>query len=125
MFEHGRECVRLRAGRRYNPASGEDDALDWSPAAVDRLPIPGSIIAPSSMSEPVVDDENTLLIRMSFYGPHDVDIRHRDRLLDPGIVDDADEPIVWEVTGDVAGASWTNPFTGWQAGSEIPVEQVR
>lgn len=125
MFEFGRECVRIRAGRTYNPATDENDMLDWSEAAVSKLPVPGSIIAPGSMTEPVVDDEDNLVIQMSFYGPYDADLRHLDRITDPGLLDEAGAPIVWQVVGDIAGGQWMNPYTGWTAGCEIPVKQVR
>ena len=121
---YGRDVVRLRAGRRYNPRTELEDLLDWSDDAVTRLTISGSIIAPVSQTEPMETDDDRTVAIMAFYGPYDADVRNQDRLEDPGILDDDGEPIVWQVSGDADAGRWMNPFTGEQFGCEIPVVGV-
>lgn len=112
MFKHGETVVRLRRQMIADPYSGENTQGSWDDA--DELPIAGVAIGPSSTQEVMADDRQQLITSMSLYGPQGLDVEPEDRI--------RARSGLWDVTGEEQ--QWSNPFTGWDAGSEYQVRKV-
>lgn len=118
FFAHGYTVTRLRRSRIANPYGGEPEPASWTDPDYppEEVEIPGCVIAPASTSEFSEPGRATVTDGQALYGPVDVDIRAGDRVRSP----DGTE---WDVTG--LPRRYTNPFTGWQAGSETPLQAAR
>lgn len=108
----GATVDRLRRRMVKDKYSQELTLADWSNPDTETLV--GVAIAPGSSTEARTD--NRLLVRtgMSLYAAPGVDVLPGDRIRAGAEI--------WNVTGEVA--NWTNPFTGWQPGSEFRIEKV-
>jgi len=112
-FPFGETVTRLRATAVTDPYSGEATALSWDNP--DELPISGCAFDPGTSTEPVTDARNQVITQPVLYAPFGSDITAADRLVVRGRT--------WKVQGDPG--EYRNPFTGWEAGMVIKLEDVQ
>lgn len=112
MFPYGETVTRLRATTVLDPYSGESTDLDWDEP--DSLDIPGCGFDPGGSIEPLEQGRGAVVTKPTVYAPADADITAADRLVVRGRT--------WSVVGDPA--LWRNPFTGWEPGLVVELEEV-
>lgn len=112
FFPHGVTVHRQRPRPVFDPMSGAMIDGDWTdPLEVE---IPGAAIAQSSTATLDTDGRTAALEAMSLYCEVGTDIQHGDRIR-AGIK-------VYPTDG--IPATFVNPFTGWEAGMEVPLGRV-
>lgn len=112
IFKHGETVTRLRRQMVLDPYSQEPTQGSWD--APDELVIEGVAIGPSSSTEPAADDRQMVVTQMSLYGAQGLDVLPADRI--------RARSGLWDVVGEEQ--VWSNPFTGWDPGSEYQVRKV-
>lgn len=121
IFDHGVTAVRLRrqlikADHGNATVLPSWDDPDHPPEEVE---IKGVAVAPGSgmfstrRAESLEREQS--ISSVSLYGPSGIDIKVGDRVRVNGVM--------WEVSGEPH--EFTNPITGWEAGTETPLESVR
>lgn len=111
MFPHGETVTVLTAGVEEDPYSGEATPSWESPG---ETYVSGVGVEPRPSSEPTQEARNAVVSGFTLYFP-------------PGTaVSPANRVVVRGKTYSVMGesAEWRNPFTGWDAGVVVQVEQV-
>ncbi len=115
VMPFGKTVYRLRAGEIVDPYSGEMVAGDWSNQTV--LPVPGSFVAHTSTSMLSSETRSQALEAKSLYCDGDFDVQKGDR-----IRDGEDGSPLYTIDG-IPPAPDVNPFTGFVAPVEIPLER--
>ena len=83
-------------------------------SATEEFGCPGAFVAPR-MSEDLHDTGRAgVVVGLTLFVPFGFDVLHGDRVSVDGVL--------YEVEGDPA--DWRNPFTGWEAGTTIPLRRV-
>jgi hypothetical protein len=108
-----RPLIHASAGRGTRRAEWNDPE---HPA--EETPLPGAFFAPASTYSQTTVERLQATNRASIYTPGNVSVPVKvgDRIRD-------ENGNLWEVTGNPM--PYSNPFTGWNAGCEIPVEETR
>lgn len=111
-LRHGETVTRLRRQMVLDPYSEEETLGSWEDAA--ELPLVGVAIGPSSTTELTTEDRQQLVTSMSLYGAQGLDVLPADRI--------RARSGLWDVVGEEQ--LWSNPFTGWDPGSEYQIRKV-
>lgn len=114
MFPFPEDLKRVRRQTITHPVSGEETPGTWAAATV--TPLDGCAIGPRSTNETITSQRDQLDSQRSLYGPYGLDLLPADRVRDARGRD-------WDVDGEVM--DWRNPFTGWEAGAEIPITRTK
>lgn len=111
----GQKITRLRAPLVEDDYSTTANTRDWSNAT--SVTLPGFAIDPGTSSETHTANREqvTTTPTLYFLGAPAPDIFATDRVRDASGTE-------WDVAGN--RADWTNPFTGWRAGSVWPLRRV-
>lgn len=111
-LKHGESVTRLRRVMVVDPYSNEETQGSWD--APDELELAGVAVGPSSTAELNTEDRSTVTTSMSLYGGQGLDVLPSDRI--------RARSGLWDVVGDEM--AYSNPFTGWDAGSEYQLRRV-
>lgn len=112
-FRGGETVTVLRGAKIVDPFSGEEsDNLDWSEP--EATPYEHCAVGPAVTDEPLDSNRVPVVDGLVVFGPFDMDVTARDRLLIKGEV--------YEVDGEPG--FWKNPFNGRTPGCQIKAKKV-
>lgn len=114
FFPFPENLQRVRRQTTIHPVSGEETLGTWAAAVV--TPLEGCAIGSRSTSELVTSQRDQVDSQRSLYGPYGLELLSTDRVRDARGRD-------WDVDGEPM--DWRNPFTGWEAGTEVPLTRTR
>lgn len=114
-YAAGIQVTRLRRGTEPDPRTpGGTRPAPWENA--EAVTLPNCYVAPTGSTAPTDPARQAVVTSMSLYGPYNMDVRPGDRIQDPA-------GLLWAV--DTDPARHRNPFTGWEAGADVPVSRVK
>lgn len=105
--------TRLRAQTVTDPYSGANTQQSW--ANPQRMALDGCAFAPSSTTETVDVNSDTVRTTITLFAPFNADITANDR------IEDADGT-VWAVDGDPQ--RYQSPLTGWAPGAVFQLRKL-
>lgn len=114
FFAFPEDLHRVRRKTIIHPVSGEVSLGTWATAAV--TPLEGCAIGPRATDELVTSQRDQVDSQRSLYGPYGLDVVATDRIRDARGRD-------WDVDGEPM--DYRNPFTGWEAGTEVPLTRTK
>jgi hypothetical protein len=113
MFTHGTSVTRLRAGLKLDSYSGKETRSDWVHPEAPLL-IDGAFVASSSSIGTPGELRQQVQTAKSLYCDPSADVQVGDRIVSG----------LHTYTVTALPEADVNPFTGWQAVQEIPLEAV-